>query len=349
MRRFAISTAILMGMACGSEVRIEGAQFGSDTSSSSSSSSGSVGSGGGDLGLGQPCASSEPCASGYCVDGVCCDGACGGLCEACSGIKTGAADGACSPIPFGVDPDAECAGDLTCDGAGECVLACGGLECTDLGFECGSCAVDASGCGTADQPWAGWDDIPAPAPGDLEVVAASIDELTGASSDNGGASPEGKIMVVGSQEIQEGDLMHSVGGLTFDLSILPAGADVVSATAYVYQVDAYFNVYVDPMTKLVASHARFDTLWDAIWEPPILAAFTERDVSLDDSEGWKAFDVTDAVRYDLATCRDRSQFTLEFAPENGVSGAVDHLAHFAASDGQPENKGAAPYLAVRYR
>jgi MYXO-CTERM domain-containing protein len=68
---------------------------------------------------GTDCASDTECASGFCVDGVCCDTRCSDTCEACD---TAGSVGACTPIADGLDPADECAGMLTCDGTGMCMM-----------------------------------------------------------------------------------------------------------------------------------------------------------------------------------------------------------------------------------
>lgn len=77
---------------------------------------------------GAACSSSAQCASGFCVDGVCCNGACSALCAHCDlpGFT-----GTCMLIPNGQDPDNECGGATTCDGAGGCTaLLNNGSACT---------------------------------------------------------------------------------------------------------------------------------------------------------------------------------------------------------------------------
>jgi hypothetical protein len=103
------------------------------------------------------------CQTGYCVDGYCCNAPCGAQCQACSATRTGAANGACTSIPANTDPDGECAGGLTCNGAGACRTNCtadsqceGGYFCTDAnggacvgkngnGTGCGGDSIDGSG------------------------------------------------------------------------------------------------------------------------------------------------------------------------------------------------------------
>ena len=101
-----------------------------------------------DLAVGGECDRKGQCTSGYCVDGYCCDKACEELCEACSGVKTGKAYGACEPIPNGNDPDSECvlnaqqcSGDFCSGTAGACEPAPAQTECR---AKSGSCDVAES-------------------------------------------------------------------------------------------------------------------------------------------------------------------------------------------------------------
>lgn len=73
---------------------------------------------------GDGCTATDQCQSGFCPadDGVCCDAACSGTCEACLVSKTGGANGTCDFVTNNTDPDAECSGLLTCNGAGACTL-----------------------------------------------------------------------------------------------------------------------------------------------------------------------------------------------------------------------------------
>ncbi|HET9482283.1 MAG TPA: hypothetical protein VFP98_11055, partial [Candidatus Polarisedimenticolia bacterium] len=58
------------------------------------------------------CVAPDDCDSSLCVDGVCCTSACAGTCSTCD---LGGAQGTCSAIPDGEDPDAECGG-VSCVG-----------------------------------------------------------------------------------------------------------------------------------------------------------------------------------------------------------------------------------------
>jgi hypothetical protein len=87
---------------------------------------------------GTACTLNTECENANCVDGVCCNNACGGLCQACSAVKKGqGADGTCGAIKINTDPDMECAGTMSCNGAGACVAQPLGAACA-MGTECAS-------------------------------------------------------------------------------------------------------------------------------------------------------------------------------------------------------------------
>lgn len=94
---------------------------------------------------GASCTSANQCSSGQCVDGVCCNTACSGLCQACN---VSGSVGTCTAVPSGLDPANECAGALTCNGAGGCFKA-NGATCASAS-ECQSnFCVDGVCCNTA--------------------------------------------------------------------------------------------------------------------------------------------------------------------------------------------------------
>jgi len=112
------------------------------------------------LANGAPTPSATACVSGLAADGVCCDTTCDGACVACTAAKTGGADGTCSPIKSGTDPDNDCkarcmgaslVGKGACDGAGKC--SDGALaSCAPYGCEAGACKTkcfDDSDCSGA--------------------------------------------------------------------------------------------------------------------------------------------------------------------------------------------------------
>ena len=99
---------------------------------------------------GQVCLAAADCLSGFCADGVCCNTACNTTCQACTTAKKGSgADGTCGSIAAGSDPDSECGGAASCNGAGGCALFANGTACA-VNAECASgFCVDGVCCNTA--------------------------------------------------------------------------------------------------------------------------------------------------------------------------------------------------------
>ena len=86
------------------------------------------------LSQGQPCATSDQCATGSCADGFCCNSACGGTCESCS---LPGRVGFCDPVEAGTDLAGECTALAAstcgttgaCSGARSCELWAAGTVC----------------------------------------------------------------------------------------------------------------------------------------------------------------------------------------------------------------------------
>jgi hypothetical protein len=95
---------------------------------------------------GSACASEFDCLSGICVDGVCCDSVCNAPCMACSNAKTGQANGTCSPVATGTDPDNDCQqpeGDV-CN-AGKCQCYNGIQDGAEFKTDCGGVCTPCTG------------------------------------------------------------------------------------------------------------------------------------------------------------------------------------------------------------
>ena len=107
---------------------------------------------------GDACLNPSDCLSTNCVDDFCCDTGCPGNCKACSNAKTGAADGTCTDVSTGTDPDNECTPGA-CNGSGLCKFEqgdfcaipgdCLNTNCID-GFCCDTgCATSCMACSNA--------------------------------------------------------------------------------------------------------------------------------------------------------------------------------------------------------
>ncbi len=110
------------------------------------------GKGGCGLAQGVMCVADSDCSSDHCVDGVCCDSACNGTCQACAEVMTGQADGTCSPVTDGTDPQGDCAGAYACVHGG-CAVTCEGcsdsINCTADGYCAGGQCLTKKSNGNA--------------------------------------------------------------------------------------------------------------------------------------------------------------------------------------------------------
>ncbi len=96
-------------------------------------------------GIGQTCADTTECMSGFCAQGVCCDGACSGTCQSC--VLSGSLGHCANIADGGTDPRGRCADngsaacgtDGACDGKGACRIYAAGTACMAA-----SCAAGAS-------------------------------------------------------------------------------------------------------------------------------------------------------------------------------------------------------------
>ncbi|MBT9560930.1 MAG: hypothetical protein IV100_33200 [Myxococcales bacterium] len=106
---------------------------------------------------GATCTGANQCGSGQCVDGYCCNSSCAGPCQACNAAKTGAANGVCTSVVGGTDPDnectdqgvASCGNDGTCSDNGSCRVygpgtVCAAASCSS-GVQTAAGTCDGSG------------------------------------------------------------------------------------------------------------------------------------------------------------------------------------------------------------
>jgi hypothetical protein len=76
---------------------------------------------------GETCGGGGDCLSNICVDEgggvkVCCNMTCSVDCKSCLGSKNGGANGTCTNIPAGTDPNNDCTGSKNCNGMGACEM-----------------------------------------------------------------------------------------------------------------------------------------------------------------------------------------------------------------------------------
>ncbi|MBI4951647.1 MAG: lamin tail domain-containing protein [Myxococcales bacterium] len=90
------------------------------------------------------CVVGADCATPACTDAVCCASACDTPCVSCA---LAGLEGTCSPIPDGTDPANECAGNDTCNGAGQCRCQDGQPNGSETAPDCGGGVCPACGNG----------------------------------------------------------------------------------------------------------------------------------------------------------------------------------------------------------
>ena len=94
--------------------------------------------------IGKVCKADTDCGSGHCADGVCCNTACAGTCTACN---LPASLGTCTSVAAGASDPVTCVAPGTCDGAGACKKANGGVCAQASQCTSGNC-VDGYCCNT---------------------------------------------------------------------------------------------------------------------------------------------------------------------------------------------------------
>lgn len=230
-----------------------------------------------------------------------------------------------------------------------CTVPCEETSCEDAGFGCGATTcepsgLNVSGCGVTGLPGPGWDTPYAPVEDDVLVTVGPIAEETGFCASNGGS---GTVNISVGDAGLIGDPPEELllfGAVSFDLSGVPAGAQVVSAEVTLHQEQVAGAAYGATLPKVVAEHVQWGSwLANACEVEPIGAGFESVDVSTDGSLVAKTFDVTAAVRYDLATCRDRAQLRLRWSPATGLGDNLTNKAYFTSAGDN------APTLELRYR
>ena len=133
----------------------------------------------------------------------------------------------------------------------------------------------------------------------------------------------------------------------YDLSGIPAGATIVSATFKPYQVVAVGNPFVS-LGAVVVDHVDFGASLDAgdFNAPPLLPSFAV--VSDSATVGHRFVDVTARVVADRAAARSYSEFRLRHASTDSNGDTVCDFVQW--EDGEASwGSGGLPLLQVRYQ
>jgi hypothetical protein len=185
-------------------------------------------------------------------------------------------------------------------------------------------------------------------PTPVTVTLLSTEALNGAVSDKGTVTTQGTF---GEQIV--GDSYYSIGPVltswrmfvSFDLSSLPPGATVTSATLKLHQTNTANTPYAT-LGALLVDHVVYGAVLDAgSYDRSFPTGQGLGPLATDATVGTKSLDGSEVVQEDLASARGRSQFRIRFTVENDGNTTTD-LANFRvyASSGL----GNEPLLVVTY-
>jgi len=134
--------------------------------------------------------------------------------------------------------------------------------------------------------------------------------------------------------------------LGFDLSDIPVGSTINSATLRINQVYVNGTPYTD-LGNMIVDQVNFGNSidnddWDA-------DAITSNIGTISNSEetGWKELDVTSAVETDMSASRTRSQFRIRFNIDSDEDGTQDDV--YIESGENSNETGSIPELVVEYQ
>lgn len=171
-------------------------------------------------------------------------------------------------------------------------------------------------------------------------ILSSIAALDGFRSSNGGGNA--------TLEIRSGRNSNLVtrGFITFDISDIPSGAGIQSATLRLYQADIEGNPY-DVGGSIKVDHLTYgDSLDNTDYASPALSSSFVTLTSNAIKE-WKDADVTEKLKDDVANARSTSQFRIHFQTETTGGDVTGDFAYFEAKENN-QGTGNTPQLVVKY-
>ncbi len=179
---------------------------------------------------------------------------------------------------------------------------------------------------------------PTPHPPKTKVLS-STKSLDGFLSSNQTGSNNTEI------RIGKNENLVSRGFISFDISTLPQGANILEATLRIYQAQVIGKPFLSK-NSLVVDHLNFgDTLdFSDYSTPSLLSSFAT--ISNDSKIGWKEIKVTNQLKDDSSNGRSRSQFRLHLQEETKEENS-NHFLVFEASE-NTMGTGNTPELIVTY-
>jgi hypothetical protein len=186
-----------------------------------------------------------------------------------------------------------------------------------------------------------------PAGPSTKVTLNSTSSLDGWAQSNGVASASSGGPVVGDEDNQTPGVGYRQF-YSFDISTIPAGAHIVSATLRLYQA----IVVGSPYTKLGNVIVDRVDLGSALDPADYNAAALNANIGILSTTAtieYKTMDVTAAVQADLGATRGKSQFRLRFSLKDSNNDGVRDLAQFTDAEDSCCAVSKPPELVIEYR
>jgi hypothetical protein len=173
-------------------------------------------------------------------------------------------------------------------------------------------------------------------------VLSSSASLDGFRSSNGGGND--------SLDIRAGRNSYLVtrGFVSFDLTSIPAGSNIVEATLRLYQAKTIGNPYAVAVGgALKVDHLIYGDSLDSsdYGQAALSASFAT--LTTNSVVEWKDVNVTNQVKEDVTNARARSQFRIHFTTEETGGTAEGDFAYFESANNS-EGTGNTPQLIVKY-
>ncbi|RLC31040.1 hypothetical protein DRH13_03560 [Candidatus Woesebacteria bacterium] len=179
---------------------------------------------------------------------------------------------------------------------------------------------------------------PTPAPETKEEVITSTASLDGYRGSNGFGHDDLYILVGRNLSVIQR------GFVSFDLSSLPSDATIESATLRIYQEKIVGHPY-GVGRNLMIDHLNYgDSLGNEDYgSSAISSSFTT--LTNNANIEWKDANVTDTLKNDLSSGRNKSQYRILFPSD--TAGATSDLIYFESADNS-QGTGNLPQLIVKY-
>lgn len=180
-----------------------------------------------------------------------------------------------------------------------------------------------------------------PTPAVKTKIISSKSSLDGFRSSNNGGN--------NSLDIRAGRNSNLVtrGFVTFDITSIPSGANIESATMRLYQAKTVGSPY-SAGGALKVDHLTYgDSLDSTDYSLPALTS-NFATLTSNATVEWKDANVTDQVKNDMSNARSTSQFRIHFTTEATGGNVTGDFAYFDSANSYTENSGHTPQLVVKY-